>query len=84
EYLNIVNRDYTWLHDPLALAVSIDPSLVKMMDMKILVETRGEYTTGQIVALPAKPGESRVKVCVDVDASRFKDFFMSRICAKQP
>ncbi|MEM3745613.1 MAG: nucleoside hydrolase [Candidatus Bathyarchaeia archaeon] len=84
EYLNIVNRDYTWLHDPLALAVSIDPSLVKMMDMKILVETRGEYTTGQIVALPAKPGESSVKVCVDVDASRFKDFFMSRICAKQP
>jgi len=55
EYLSIVNRDYTWLHDPLALAVSIDPSLVKMMDIRILVETRGEYTTGQTVALPAKP-----------------------------
>ncbi|MBS7639209.1 MAG: nucleoside hydrolase [Candidatus Bathyarchaeia archaeon] len=83
EYLSIVNRDYTWLHDPLALAVSIDPSLVKMIDMRILVETRGEYTTGQTVALPAKPGETGVRVCVDVDINRFKDFFMSRICEKQ-
>ncbi|MCX8170743.1 MAG: nucleoside hydrolase [Candidatus Bathyarchaeota archaeon] len=81
EYLRIVNRDYTWLHDPLALAVSIDPSLVRMMDMKILVETRGEYTTGQTLALTAKPGESAIKMCIDVDTGRFKDFFMSRICA---
>ncbi|MEM1507378.1 MAG: nucleoside hydrolase [Candidatus Bathyarchaeia archaeon] len=80
EYLRIVNRDYTWLHDPLALAVSINPNLVRMMDMKILVETRGEYTTGQTVALPAKLGEKAVKVCVDVNVDGFKEFFMKRIC----
>ena len=81
QYMDIVNRDYTWLHDPLALSVAIDDSLVKMMDMKILVETRGEYTTGQTLALPAKPGEKSVRVCVDVDAERFKEFFMNRICS---
>jgi len=82
EYLRIVKRDYTWLHDPLALSVSIDPSLVKTVDMKILVETKGEYTTGQTIALPARPEDNPVKVCVDVDVAGFKDFFMTKICSK--
>ncbi|MBS7648465.1 MAG: nucleoside hydrolase [candidate division WOR-3 bacterium] len=80
-YLDIVKRDYTWLHDPLALSVSIDGSLVKMVNAKILVETKGEYTAGQTIALSTKSDEKPVKVCVDVDVRKFKDLFMSRICA---
>lgn len=80
-YLELVKRDYTWLHDPLALAVSINNSLVKTVNAKILVETKGEFTTGQTIALPAKPDEKPIKVCVDVDVERFKRFFMERICA---
>ena len=79
-YLDIVKRDYTWLHDPLALAVSIDNSLVKTIDAKILVETKGEYTTGQTIALPIEFNEKPVKVYIDVDIKRFKKFFMKRIC----
>jgi len=78
-YLEIVKRDYTWLHDPLALATSIDSSLVRTIDAKVLVETKGEYTTGQTIILPAKPEERPVKVCIDVDVKRFKDLFMERI-----
>ena len=81
-YLGIVKRDFTWLHDPLALATLIDESLVKKADMKILVETRGEYTTGLTLALPPKADEKSIKVCVDVNAARFKKLFMERICAK--
>jgi len=80
-YLDLVERDYTWLHDPLALAVSIDNSLVKTVDAKILVETRGEYTTGQTIALPAKSNENPIRVCIDVDVERFKRLFMNRICS---
>jgi len=80
-YLEIQRRDYTWLHDPLALAVSLDSSLVKTMDMKVSIETRGEYSIGQTIATQAKPGETSIKVCIDVDTKRFKDFFMERVCA---
>lgn len=79
-YLDFMGRDYTWLHDPLALAVAIDISLVKAIDVKILVETQGEYTTGQTIALPVKSDERPIKVCIDVDEKRFKEFFMDRIC----
>jgi purine nucleosidase len=81
-YLDIVKRNYTWLHDPLALAILIDESLVKTISMKILVETKGEYTTGLTLALPVKQDDDQVKVCVDVDVNRFKKLFMERICAK--
>ena len=80
-YPRFRKRDYTWLHDPLTVAVSIDETLVKTMEMKVIVETRGEATTGQTLALPAEPNEAKIKVCVDVDATRFKNLFMERICS---
>jgi len=80
-YLKFVNRDYTWLHDPLAVSVSIDRSLVEMMNMKILVETRGEVSRGQTIAVPAISEETNVKVCIDVDVERFKDLFMETVCS---
>ena len=79
-YLEFQKRDYTWLHDPLAVAVSIDKSLVKTMDMKVLVETGGEFSAGQTIAVPAKSEEKSVRICLDVDVNRFKSMFMERIC----
>lgn len=79
-YLEFRGRDYTWLHDPLAVAVSIDETLVRIVDMKVLVETRGEVADGQTIALPASVREeANARVCIDVDSSRFKRFFMERI-----
>ena len=80
-YLRYRGRDYTYLHDPLAVAVSIDESLVKMRDMRIVVETRGLESTGQTLPLPPRPDGRNVRVCIDVDEGRFKDFFMERICS---
>jgi purine nucleosidase len=38
------------MYDPLALSVVIDPTLVKLKDMHIDVETKGEFTRGETVA----------------------------------
>jgi purine nucleosidase len=38
------------MYDPLALSVVIDPTLVKLKEMHVDVETKGEYTRGETVA----------------------------------
>ena len=38
------------MYDPLAVATVIDPSLVKLKDMHVDVETKGEFTRGETVA----------------------------------
>lgn len=38
------------MYDPLAVAVVIDPSLVKWKEMHVDVETKGEFTRGETVA----------------------------------
>jgi purine nucleosidase len=40
----------TPMYDPLAVGVSIDPTLVKAPEMHVDVETRGEFTRGETVA----------------------------------
>jgi inosine-uridine nucleoside N-ribohydrolase len=44
------NSSGTPLCDPLAVAVAIDPTLVKAPAMHVDVETRGEFTRGETVA----------------------------------
>lgn len=65
---------YPVLHDPLAVAVAFDQTLVKMEPRKVNVETRGEFTRGFTIASKSKI--SNVQVCLDVDAIRFIDLFM--------
>jgi inosine-uridine nucleoside N-ribohydrolase len=38
------------MYDPVAVGVVIDPTLVKLKDMHVDVETRGEFTRGETVA----------------------------------
>ncbi len=38
------------MHDPLAVATFIDPSLVKFQECYVDVETQGEFTAGETVA----------------------------------
>jgi len=40
----------TPIHDPLAMGVVIDPSLITTQDMRVEIETRGELTRGETVA----------------------------------
>src|SRR2546425_7663922 len=88
------------MYDPSAVAVAIDPTLVKVQEMHVDVETRGEFTRGETVGNRRGQVERNVlhgdryviegvdkvspnaKVCVDVDADRFLQLFVSRIRGK--
>jgi pyrimidine-specific ribonucleoside hydrolase len=85
------------MYDPSAVAVAVDSTLVKVEEMHVDVETRGEFTRGETVGNRHGQTERNVvhgdryviegvdkvtpnaKVCVDVDADRFLQLFVSRI-----
>lgn len=64
------------LHDPLAVAVAIDPSFVKKVPMDIKVVLEGEKA-GQTIG--TNNTSSMVQLCTEVDANRFLDHFLERI-----
>ncbi len=88
------------MYDPSAVAVAIDATLVKVQEMHVDVETRGEFTRGETVGNRHGGVERNVphgdryviegvdmvkpnaKVCVDADADRLLQLFVSRIRGK--
>lgn len=63
------------LHDPLAVAVAADPSLVTCLEMNLRCEEKGR-TIGD----PERLGEAATtRVAVGVDAPRFVDDLMSKL-----
>jgi len=63
------------LHDPMAVAALAIPTLFKFEKLGVVVETRGEYTTGMTVAdrrLGQDVGRERIAICEDVDGERFR------------
>jgi purine nucleosidase len=76
------------LHDPLAMAVAIDPTLVETQDLWVAVETHGELTAGRTVAdfwhIPEPWGEPNASVALDVDADRFLELLFTRLFGRSP
>lgn len=66
------------LHDPLAVAVAADPSLVTTEALACDVECVGEITRGQVIADRRRTGRTvpNVDVCVGVDVPRFLELFL--------
>jgi ribokinase len=72
------------MHDPLAVAVVLDVSVVQLTRLPIQIETRGLQTIGMTVADwrdPARrPADAPlVEVAMEVDASRVLDLFATRV-----
>ncbi len=83
-YEEVVGVKGCGMHDPLAVAVAIDRSLVKTRRLYVTVETRGEFTTGETVGDLRSSKEGVVNppnmdVCVDVDSERFMRLFIDTI-----
>jgi inosine-uridine nucleoside N-ribohydrolase len=81
---NRYEQSAIYLHDPLAVGVVIDPSLVATEGMHIEVETEGAITAGMTVAdrrliRPQFKKNSNAEVCISVDAPRFLSFFLERL-----
>ncbi len=70
------------LHDPLAVGVALDHSLVTVSSGPVHVETRGEYTRGQTV-FDLRPWvvqpPSTTHVALHVDAQRFRTMFFQTL-----
>jgi purine nucleosidase len=70
------------LHDPLAVAVAIQPELVGTIHRDVKVETRGTHTLGQTVVdlRPAAAAPKRaIRVCTDVDVERARAAFFNTL-----
>ena len=64
--------DHCPVHDPLAMLVAVDPSLVRIQKVPARVECGGTFCRGMIVAdLREYPDDARyLGICVDVDARK--------------
>jgi purine nucleosidase/pyrimidine-specific ribonucleoside hydrolase len=73
------------LHDPLAVGVALDPSLVAFEPLHVEVECSGKLTRGVSLAdrrpVPSdRKAPPNCRVATSVDAPRFLSFFLDRLC----
>ncbi|HZQ98224.1 MAG TPA: nucleoside hydrolase [Chloroflexota bacterium] len=84
-YLRRYGRRAAAMHDPLATAVALDPSLAAdAPELPVTVETRGEWTRGMTVAdrrLGERPDSppGRGRVVFRADADRFFEAFLDAL-----
>jgi inosine-uridine nucleoside N-ribohydrolase len=75
------------LHDPLAVAAAVDPSLIRTDSLYVEVETVGETTRGATIAdrrtlRPEHKAKSNVQVGMGLDVGRTMALFEERLCRK--
>ncbi len=70
---------YTYLHDPLAVAMLLDPSLGRYEAMRIEIETAGRVSEGMTLPIIDPDGDNPVRVALDVDVARAEGFIVSRM-----
>jgi len=70
-----------FIHDPLAVAVAMDPSLVRTEEVAVQVELGGTLTTGETVTDWRRVWgrEPNVDVAVEADTARFLEGFIRRV-----
>ncbi len=71
---------HTSLHDPLAVAVVIDPTLVKLEPVTMTVEVSGQTVPGLTLMRPPAVSETTtIRLATRVDIPRFEAFFVDRV-----
>ncbi len=77
------------LHDPMAVASKVRPSLFHFEKLRVVVETRGEQTTGMTVVdrrgplSETKRQGHRVNICTRSEFQDFKKLFLGRLLNSQ-
>jgi ribokinase len=72
------------LHDPLAMAVAIDPTVVSCVPLPLHIETQGTYTRGMTVADRRERAHgandgAMVDIALQVDVDRMLSLFAERV-----
>jgi purine nucleosidase len=88
-YAAVLGEDGCRLHDPLAVAIAIDPSLARLQTTRVEVETDGTWTLGETVAdltgIRGSPwpvgweAEANARVALEVDEELFMKRFVERV-----
>ncbi len=76
-WLEHIGSDSTPMHDPLAVSLLLDRSLVQTRRME--VEVMYDYRDPSGMTVPTPTEDGNVQVALDVDAARFMDLLLDRI-----
>jgi inosine-uridine nucleoside N-ribohydrolase len=76
-----------YLHDPLAVAAVLDPSLIRAEALHVEVETAGEAARGATIAdrrmlQPEHKAKPNVRVAMGIDVARTMALFENRLCRR--
>ncbi len=89
-YRRVLGRRACALHDPLAVGVALDPSLVRTVRAYVEVETAGRFTRGMTVVdlrvlynPELSVAEPNCDVCLEVEAERFLRTFLVRLGVRE-
>lgn len=81
-YPPFAQRGWTYLHDPLAAAVLLDPSFATLKPLHVAVETAGRLTAGAtLMRTPTPDLAATAQVALGVDQARFERFLVEQIAA---
>jgi purine nucleosidase len=76
-YPHFAAQGYTYVHDPLAVAAVIDPSLIRTERVRIDVELAGQHTAGATVI--TRDSRGHIDFGVSVDVARFEAWLVERL-----
>jgi purine nucleosidase len=79
-YPRFAKRGSTHLHDPLAAAVILEPSLVEFTPVHVEVETTGRFTSAMtVVRAPSETYPENAKIALRVDADRAEKYIIEQL-----
>ncbi|KAM9971746.1 hypothetical protein ACTFIW_011729 [Dictyostelium discoideum] len=80
-YKSIFDFDHPPLHDPLAVAYLIDPTIFKCKLMRVDIETSSHLCLGRTVVdlFSMSKLQKNVHVCTDIDVDKFWDLMINAI-----
>ena len=79
-YRSTYKHDSMAMHDPLALATLIDPTLVELLPMRVASDTTRDVSRGATVGdRYVDAGEPNARVAVHADRDRFAAFLIERL-----
>jgi purine nucleosidase len=79
-YPRFARQGYTFLHDPLAAALLIEPDLVSYETVHVDVELGGRLTAGAtLMRTPTDDAPANARVALTVDVERAEEFVIDRI-----
>lgn len=76
-------QGWTYLHDPLAAAILVQPDLVGLTSAHVDVELSGQYTTGAtLMRAPSDQAPATATVALTVRAEALESFLVERLSRK--